>query len=303
GTDHPILSSRASSAASLPPVRRPNHASRFEGIAKTNLQASTASDTETLQSQVNKAAKKRLSLSELEILHGRLSVALRPGEHQGWRRCRGISGRAGPGGGALRNTQQNGFQFGLDLQPDVKRFVIETKIDNPFGGTPSTEPVNYKNQGFYIGTGDQDNYLKIVAAANNGPGGIEVAGENAGAFSSTMYSADITGAALQTLDSITLRLTVDTTTGVATPDWTYTVGGSAINGAGTPVQLSGATLSALQGTYTVGGSPSALAVGIISTSYLSGQPFPAFWESIKITADGPTQPPSASVAGTRTGGS
>src|SRR5262249_44073614 len=73
GTDHPILSSRASSAASLPPVRRPNHASRFEGIAKTNLQASTASDTETLQSQVNKAAKKRLSLSELEILHGRLN--------------------------------------------------------------------------------------------------------------------------------------------------------------------------------------------------------------------------------------
>jgi len=35
------------------------------------LQASRASDTETLQSQVNKAAKKRLSLSGLEILHGR----------------------------------------------------------------------------------------------------------------------------------------------------------------------------------------------------------------------------------------
>src|SRR5262249_24016049 len=62
----------ASSAASLPPMRRPNHASRFEGIAKTNLQASRASDTETLQSQVNKAGKKRLSLSGLEILHGRL---------------------------------------------------------------------------------------------------------------------------------------------------------------------------------------------------------------------------------------
>ena len=54
-------------------MRRPNHASRFEGIAKTNLQASRASDTETLQSQVNKAAKKRLSLSGLEILHGRLT--------------------------------------------------------------------------------------------------------------------------------------------------------------------------------------------------------------------------------------
>ena len=54
-------------------MRRPNHASRFEGIAKTNLQASRASDTETLQSQVNKAAKKRLSLSGLEVLHGRLA--------------------------------------------------------------------------------------------------------------------------------------------------------------------------------------------------------------------------------------
>src|SRR5262249_10173718 len=57
-------------------MRRPNHASRFEGIAKTKLQASRASDTETLQSQVNKAAKKRLSLSGLEILHGRLTSYL-----------------------------------------------------------------------------------------------------------------------------------------------------------------------------------------------------------------------------------
>src|SRR5262249_22376504 len=55
-------------------MRRPNHASRFEGIAKTKLQASRASDTETLQSQVNKAAEKRLSLSGLEILHGRQLV-------------------------------------------------------------------------------------------------------------------------------------------------------------------------------------------------------------------------------------
>src|SRR6185312_16610509 len=54
-----------------PSDARPNHASGFEGIAKTNLQASRASDTETLQSQVNKAAKKRLSLNGLEILHGR----------------------------------------------------------------------------------------------------------------------------------------------------------------------------------------------------------------------------------------
>src|SRR5262249_17739686 len=53
-------------------MRRPNHASRFEGMGKTKLQAYRASDTQTLQSQVNKAAEKRLSLSGLEVLHGRL---------------------------------------------------------------------------------------------------------------------------------------------------------------------------------------------------------------------------------------
>src|SRR5947199_10425229 len=71
-----MLSSRASSVASLPPIRRPNHASRFEGIPKTKLQASSASDPETLQSQVTKTARKRLSLRGLEVLHGRLRMVL-----------------------------------------------------------------------------------------------------------------------------------------------------------------------------------------------------------------------------------
>src|SRR4029450_8439091 len=65
--------SRVSSAASLPPIRRPNHASRFEGIAKTKLQVSRAADPETFQSQLAKIARTRLSLSGLELLHGRRS--------------------------------------------------------------------------------------------------------------------------------------------------------------------------------------------------------------------------------------
>ena len=188
------------------------------------------------------------------------------------------------------NSQQNGFQFGIDVQPGVSRIVIETKIDNPFGGSPSTAAVNWKSQGFFIGTGDQDNYLKIVAAANGGAGGIEVGGETAGAFASTMYPAGIVSG-IQTLDTITLRLTIDMASGVATPSWTYTVNGSPINGTGSPVQLAGATLSALHGGYAVNGVPSQLAVGIISTSYASGQPFEAFWQSINITAEG-TAPPA-----------
>src|SRR5262249_62040888 len=55
-----------------PPIRRPNHASRFEGILKMKLQAFRVSDPETLQSQLDQTARKRLSVSGLEVFHGRL---------------------------------------------------------------------------------------------------------------------------------------------------------------------------------------------------------------------------------------
>src|SRR5262249_5627318 len=57
----------------FPPIRRPNHASRFEGILKMKLQAFRASDPETLQSQLDQTARKRLSVSGLEVFHGRLT--------------------------------------------------------------------------------------------------------------------------------------------------------------------------------------------------------------------------------------
>jgi hypothetical protein len=42
------------------------------GIPKTKLQASRASVPEILQSRLTKTARKRLSLSGLEVLHSRL---------------------------------------------------------------------------------------------------------------------------------------------------------------------------------------------------------------------------------------
>ncbi len=197
-----------------------------------------------------------------------------------------------PPGDALFNDQRNGFQFGVDVLPSVEAFTVEARIDNPFGGSPATAPTNYKSQGFFIGNGDQDNYLKVVAAANGGAGGIEVAYENTGQFTGTVYPAAITGSAIGNADTVTLRLLVNPQTGTATPSWTYTAGGSAFSGSGAAVQLSGATLAALQGTYQRSGEPSALAVGVISTSAQTTEPFRAFWESIRITAEsGGTEPP------------
>ena len=209
-----------------------------------------------------------------------------------------------PDGDAFAGDDQRyGFQFGVDVLPDVAAFTVEVRLDNPFGGSPSTAPVDWKSQGFFIGSGDQDNYLKVVAAANGGAGGIEVASESGGAFSSTMYPAGITGGAIGNADTVTLRLAVDPRAGTAAPSWTYTAGGASFDGTGAAVGLSGDTLAALRGAYERAGAPSALAVGLIATSSGSGEPFRAFWDSLSIAASGGTSgpPPGGSTATIGTG--
>ena len=187
---------------------------------------------------------------------------------------------------AARNTQLDALQFGLDLDSTVRSVTFEQVIDNPFDTIANRQ--NYQNIGMFIGTGDQDNYVKLVAGMNAGPS-FEVLSENAAVTSSQRYAAAIFGnnVPLTSMDTITMRLEVDVATGVATPSWQWTVGrtasaeGQTFSGVGNNVVLTGATLAALNGSYTVtpagGGDPvpSALAVGILSTSAGVAQPFDA----------------------------
>src|SRR5918996_3996845 len=67
------------------------------------------------------------------------------------------------------NTQQYGFQFGVRA-PATGVFTAHTRILAPFAGLT---PQNYQSMGLFLGNGNQDNYVKLVTAANGGPGGIE----------------------------------------------------------------------------------------------------------------------------------
>jgi hypothetical protein len=205
------------------------------------------------------------------------------------------------------NTQKDAYQFGVNVAPNVDSFVITTKLDNPFNDIAT--PANFQNAGFFIGTGDQANYVKVVAGAGtlNGKSNspmIELVFENNNqVVASQKISVPVFGGnlALTPLDKMTLTLTVDPDTGSVTPGWTVTRGATAENsgtvftGSGNPVQVAGPLLQALQGTYTVptgtGSSlPSALAVGLISTSIGPGAPFNETWNSVSITskAEAPT---------------
>jgi hypothetical protein len=211
-----------------------------------------------------------------------------------------------------KNTQLDGYQFGVKVAPDVDSFVVTTKLDNPF---ETTTPANYQNIGFFIGTGDQTNYLKIVAGAGDLGGSantpmIETTFEsNNQVVAQQKIPVPVFGGSLPltSLDDITLTLTVDPDVGSVTPGWTVTRGmtsansGTVIAASGAAVQVTGALLQALRGTFTVPTGdgtdvPSALAVGLISTSTGPGAPFDATWNSVSINSSAEPPPGEAGAA-------
>ena len=175
------------------------------------------------------------------------------------------------------NTQQNGFQFGANVAAETQPFTAHTQISGPFAGI---KPQNYQAMGAFIGTGDQDNYLKIVTTANGGNGGIEVLKEAGGTPTGKTYGpAD--GVNILGSKSVDLYLTVDPANNTVQPS--YSIDGGARKNLGNPVAIPASWLG-----------PKALAVGVISTSNGPGSEFPATWKFIQITSGGnpdvPTEP-------------
>lgn len=181
------------------------------------------------------------------------------------------------------NLGQNGFQIGVNTA-SADRFSIVVDMDNPFNGLTAPD---HASQGFFIGTGDQSNFLSVTVDALQGSGLFKVQFENAGTLvSSTSYAAGaLTGADAQVDDTITLVMDVDNVAGTVTPHWNWTSSNGAVqhDGTGDAVAVSGAVLAAMRGDYAVAGKDSALAVGLYSTS-AGGSPFSASWDSIAITA-------------------
>ncbi|MBS3744332.1 MAG: choice-of-anchor D domain-containing protein [Wenzhouxiangellaceae bacterium] len=74
------------------------------------------------------------------------------------------------------NSQQDAFQLGLNVDSNSQPFVVHTRMTAPF--FDGLVPDNFQSQGLFIGTGDQDNYLKMVldGASND----VELLLESAG---------------------------------------------------------------------------------------------------------------------------
>ncbi len=175
-----------------------------------------------------------------------------------------------------KNTQQYGFQLGVDVSPNTEVFRAHTRVLAPFSGVT---PQPHQSMGMYIGRGDQDNYVKLVVTHN----GFQLLLETDGQFQSQQnLTAPVTDA-----EYIDLMIEVDPASALATGYYAITNNGitEAEQQAGSFVFPS-AWLTA----------NTKLAVGIISTS-VGAQPFSATWDFITVKEIGEelNKPPTINI--------
>jgi glucose/arabinose dehydrogenase len=163
------------------------------------------------------------------------------------------------------NKQRDAFQFGVS-PPHSGRFRIHTRIMTPFDGLT---PRNYQSMGVFIGSGDQNNYVKITTAMSRGTG-VQFLKELRGRIkSSSKKRVSMPGP-----DYVDLYLTVNVRKRSVSPSYRVRRG------------------DVTRTRRLVGGRRSipakwlepGLAVGIISTSRGPGPRFPATWDFIKVKA-------------------
>jgi len=178
------------------------------------------------------------------------------------------------------NTQQYGFQFGVN--PPDEPFTVESTV-----ASFPENPENYQSAGVFVGTGDQSNYAKLVAAANGGDGGVEFATEVDDSFDGQMTDESaVTG------NDVTLRMTVDPTTDPMPDNGVDEVAVTAeYEVDGTTTEIGTVAMPASWLDTSDGVAP---AVGVISTSNGAG-PFDATWTDISVEYVTPpeNQPPVA----------
>ena len=174
------------------------------------------------------------------------------------------------------NTQENGFQFGADIDTDTQPVIISTRVLPPYFNGEA--PQKWQSLGFFIGTGDQDNYLKVALNHNDGAGGVEVLLEDGpGSTSSTQYeNTDWNSQDILSAGQVDLMLTLDPQAGTAQPQISLDQGDSVFD-LGGPVDTPGGWLDP--------NDSQGLAIGIVSTSNGPSGGAPAFdatWDFLKV---------------------
>lgn len=162
------------------------------------------------------------------------------------------------------NTQEQAFQFGIDVTPTTPTFTVHSRVIAPFAGIT---PEAGQQLGLFLGTGDQDNYVEVVV---EGAGGVQVISEIDGTPTIGAFEA----VALPGPDYVDLYLTYDPAASTVQAKYSVTVGGSSgsIITLDDPISVPAEWLSGTNG----------LAIGVISTSAGASSTFSATWDFMEV---------------------
>jgi hypothetical protein len=187
-----------------------------------------------------------------------------------------------------QNDQQYAFQSGLNVTDEP--VTVHTTLESPFASTPE----DFQSQGLFVGTGDQDNYVKLVTSAKGGTGGIQFAKETGGSFE-TVDNPDVPAVVGS---GKTVDLYLDVYPGNDTAVARYEIVGSGLDGAQTGTLGNTSVPSAWLDDPDQG-----LAFGVISTSFGSesfgtDDPYTATFVQLEAVPQGQAdnQAPSPSVS-------
>lgn len=183
------------------------------------------------------------------------------------------------------DTQVFGASFGID--PNASRLTITARFDNPYDTHEASAGETF---GVLIGTGDQDNYLRLVLRADStGSVSLRVEGENAGvpvtAYRATYAAAALALAQADAGDVVRLSFEIDTVAGVLRPFWSIDTASGTVTGEGAEVALRGALLAAIRGDGMTAGQPTGLAIAITANSG-SGTPLDLDVLDIRVEGGG-----------------
>ncbi len=183
------------------------------------------------------------------------------------------------------NTQDNGFQFGItpNLSPDSSFLVNARMLSVMQPLTPETL-LKGQSAGMHIGTGDQDNYIKLAVAANDDSTSgndidILILHEENG----VVVAESFVEAAIEIGAQVDLFFEINPGTGTVIPAWQID-GGTLETGTAITLATGSKILAAIQGTYQNGSVDSGLAVGVISTHSTTNTPFAAQYDHINVYA-------------------
>ena len=119
--------------------------------------------------------------------------------------------------GTTDNLQEYGFQFGVRAGT-TGPFMAHTRVVSPFAGTT---PVGSQSIGLVLGTGTQDDYVKVELVANGGTPGVRALREIGGVIT----TSSVTPLALPGPDAVELYLEVDPATSTVQPAMQVVTGG------------------------------------------------------------------------------